>query len=592
MALSHFLFWLYQRIVRILWPSRGLLIQQPLSPDQLQLLGVPTTPVLQDPVSPQPSPANPSSLQANRVRSAAAVQRFQDGLRNFRIRSSVENSHFFISEPILKHLVDDTVYDILASSNNVDRYVQIISQHAVKLFAVLIDMKREDCITQILDEGIRDSDLPFRQALKFDGSTRLATTHEVPIMALQFWDSMSLESLEIKQYRVLSPVFRTHEHYDLLEKNILPFVPHNAEPDSWPKVAGGFGEVYPVCIHQSHHEFGQGDLPVAVKRMFHANDFYHERKAYRDLGPSAHPHIIELLFTYQYRKKFHLVFPWATGTLKDYWKINANPVISSAFFWWAIQQMAGIASGLAYFHDFKDPRTGAPRFGRHGDIKAENILRFPLTYCPGILKIADLGLARIHSENSRSNVDPNSVDHSPTYCPPDAKRKCKISRKYDIWSLGCMYLDWVSYLLLGYQAIKDFSNLRLEGSTSEYAEFRQDTFYTANGEIVNPHVFVWVNKLKQHPRCSQMLHDILDVIMKKMIVILPEVRGSSQDVTQAFERILIHAQQDENYLAGPNLVTESPPAPRLSCCAAEFRGRGVPRTRDSWSTTKARTWNF
>ncbi|KAL2824962.1 kinase-like domain-containing protein [Aspergillus pseudoustus] len=570
--------------------------QQP--PDQIQHFGGPPETSPPPPLPPDHASSS-SSLRADDNNLITGLQQLQEGLKNLRIRSSVESSHMFISEPALQRLVGDTVHDLLrdllgdveVEAASVDRYAQIISQEAFKLVAVFVDVKKEDRIIGLLDEGLRDSDLPFAKVSRFDESTlALTTKHGVPINSLKSWDSKSLENLQIKQYRVLSPVFRRHEHYELGEHEILPFVHHDTESDSWPKVAGGFGEVYPVRIHRDHHDFGQGDLPVAVKRMFRAGSFKHEQKAYLDLGPSAHSYIIDLLFTYQYRKKFHLVFRWATGTLKDYWEINANPVINPPFFTWNIQQMTGLASGLGYIHEFKDPKTGAPRFGRHGDIKAQNILRFPFPCSPGFLKIADLGLARVHSEDSRYNSDPKNVRCSPTYSPADMKRGRPVSRKFDIWSLGCMYLDWITYLLLGYKAIKEFSDLRLDGSTSEFAEVREDTFYTANGEIVNPHVFVWVNKLKRQRHCSQMLHDILDLIMKKMILIPPEMRSSSQDVTRALEQILARAQQDENYLVGPNPITGWTHAPRGSCCAAEFRRTQAPSTRETWQTPKSRTW--
>ncbi|KAL2861649.1 kinase-like domain-containing protein [Aspergillus pseudodeflectus] len=324
--------------------------------------------------------------------------------------------------------------------------------------------------------------------------------------------------------------------------------------------------------------------------MFYASHFKLEQKAYQDLGPSAHPYIIDLLFTYEYRKNFHLVFPWATGTLLEYWQMNPIPVITAAFLTWTIQQMTGIASGLAYLHEFKDPRTGELRFGRHGDIKAQNIVRFPSSLGPGILKIADLGLARVHGKDSRSNVDPKSVRCSPTTSPPDALRGCRISRKFDIWSLGAMFLDWTSYSLLGNRAIAQFSDLRLQGSTSVWPEFRQDTFYTANGEMVNPHVVAWVDKLKRLPRCSQMMHDILDLIMKRMILIDPEMRCSAREITQHLEHILARAQEDQEYLAGSNPVPKFPPIPMRTSCAADLRTSQVARTRGPWSTPKSRTW--
>ncbi|KAJ0417850.1 kinase-like domain-containing protein [Aspergillus carlsbadensis] len=475
-------------------------------------------------------------------------------LKDSRVRSAVEQSRLFFPEPILKRLVKEHVRDVLANDlkiepARVEHYARIISQDAPRLFAIFVEAKKEDHIIQILNEDIRDPDLPFVKITSVDGlSLTLVTKRGTPINTFKTWEPKMLENFEIKQHRALSPVFSRHQHYELGEHDILPFVTNYAESNSWPKVAGGFGEVYPVRIHRDHHLFGPDDLPVAVKRMFYASNFKLEQKAYHDLGPSAHPYIIDLLFTYEYGNNLHLVFPWATGTLLQYWQTSPNPVITPVFFTWTIQQMAGIASGLAYLHEFKDPTTGESRFGRHGDIKAQNILQFASSVGPGIFKIADLGLARVHSKDSRSDVDPKSVRCSPTYSPPDALRGCRISRKFDIWSLGAMLLDWCTYSLLDHRAIAQFSDLRLRGSTSFYPEFRQDTFYTANGEMVNPHVALWVDRLRQLPECSQMMHDILDLVMKRMILIMPEMRSSAREITQRLEQILARAQEDEEYL--------------------------------------------
>ncbi|CEL05107.1 hypothetical protein ASPCAL06227 [Aspergillus calidoustus] len=503
-----------------------------------------------DPEAPQEMTDSASDLDES------STARLRRRLKESRIRSHVEQSHFFIPSPTLQRLVSKSVHDILVDdlqveAESVTRYAEIISQRAARLFAILVGLQKEHDIIKLLDEGIKDNNLPFIRVTKLEESnTILVTKQGAPIHTLKTWDARTLQNIAVKQYRVLSPVFCRHAHYELDGSDILPFVEDDTELESWPEVQGGFAEVYPVRIHRDHHQFGQNDLTVAVKRTYLASDFRSERKAYLDLGPSAHPHIIDLLFTYEYRKSFHLVFPCAAENLRNYWQTNPNPVLNPQFFTWTVQQMTGIANGLAYFHEFEDRKTGETRFGRHGDIKAENIFRFPSPLGPGILKIADLGHATIHSNLTQASEDPKTVKCSPTYSPPDALRGWLITRKFDIWGLGCLYLEWITYLLLGNQAITDFSNKRLERSTT-YPELWEDNFYTAHGEVVNAHVVVWVDKLKRLPHCSQMMHDILDLITTKMIVIVPEMRSSAQEISQHLKQFFTRAQEDENYLAGP-----------------------------------------
>jgi serine/threonine protein kinase len=126
--------------------------------------------------------------------------------------------------------------------------------------------------------------------------------------------------------------------------------------------------------------------------------------------------------------------------------------------------MAGIASALSSIHNFtvtyplsvdgpgnvrlqKDAKLSVEKseelYGRHGDIKPENILWFQETPDTddeaGILQIADFGLGRFHGRESRSNVHPDGVVGSPTYEPPECKLHRPVSRAYDIWSLGYLY---------------------------------------------------------------------------------------------------------------------------------------------------------
>jgi serine/threonine protein kinase len=107
-----------------------------------------------------------------------------------------------------------------------------------------------------------------------------------------------------------------------------------------------------------------------------------------------------------------------------------------------------------------------PIFGRHGDIKPQNILWFPDTKptpdapVNGVLKLSDFGLTKYHRNSSRSKDQATSVEVSPTYRAPEVDVKKYISRSYDIWSLACTYLEFASWLLLGPRAIDDFARRR------------------------------------------------------------------------------------------------------------------------------------
>lgn len=51
---------------------------------------------------------------------------------------------------------------------------------------------------------------------------------------------------------------------------------------------------------------------------------------------------------------------------------------------------------------------------------------------------------------------------SPTYKGPEYDVNEEISQSYDMWSLGCIYLEFATWLLRGWPGVHVFSSLRLE----------------------------------------------------------------------------------------------------------------------------------
>jgi serine/threonine protein kinase len=115
--------------------------------------------------------------------------------------------------------------------------------------------------------------------------------------------------------------------------------------------------------------------------------------------------------------------------------------------------------------------------GRHGDLKPENILWFKSYDSTdqssfGVLKISDFGLTRFHGTRSKSRTESFAV--SPTYRPPEYDVAMMVSQGFDIWSLGCVLLEFVTWYLLGGEGVENFSG---ERERDDVSEFRQDVFF-------------------------------------------------------------------------------------------------------------------
>jgi serine/threonine protein kinase len=217
---------------------------------------------------------------------------------------------------------------------------------------------------------------------------------------------------------------------------------------------------------------------------------------------NTHKHLICLLTTWEQNDSFYLLFPCAQCDLLKYWadmtrnpsgasKICDNTDSTIDLVRWISEQCHGIAEGLCRIHKytFQSPED-APQpterdrealYGRHGDIKPENILWFPSvgSSSRGTLVISDFGCGVFNSWRSRSKQPAEAAPNTPTYRPPEADIKgATIGRSWDIWSLGCVYLEFLTWLLGGTELFDKFCDYRLESTPRFDPEFKFDMYFS------------------------------------------------------------------------------------------------------------------
>ena len=158
-------------------------------------------------------------------------------------------------------------------------------------------------------------------------------------------------------------------------------------------------------------------------------------------------HIARLLTTYEHNDvdqnnlTFNMIFPRATTNLERYLRDPTLGLGQSNFanifaaqIW---QEVAGIANGLHKIHNMDG------RWAVHLDLKPENILVDidPRSRQPRLM-IADFGIAMLRDPRRHgSRVQGGGGDEA--YAPPERDG----DRKYDIWSLGCILLEVLTYAL-------------------------------------------------------------------------------------------------------------------------------------------------
>lgn len=200
----------------------------------------------------------------------------------------------------------------------------------------------------------------------------------------------------------------------------------------------------------------------AVKRLkpnYRSDEiFKQEVLTLKRLSSQDHAHLMKLELTYLYQERYHLLFRWADGNLRDYWERYPEPSNiprTHEFATWVSGQWLGLAEALMAIHecppdsdvtadDEADVLAPQRTNGRHGDIKPENILWFQShergsdrSPFGGRLVISDFGLTEFHRDET-GLVSPMNVANSPTYRAPEYDVSETISQSYDIWTMGCV----------------------------------------------------------------------------------------------------------------------------------------------------------
>ncbi|ETS03201.1 kinase-like protein [Trichoderma reesei RUT C-30] len=424
---------------------------------------------------------------------------------------------------------------------------------SLKILATLIMIERVEHIIVFLELGIRDDKLP------------LPLDHQAEIF--WNWSAHEIETFCEKQYVVIAPVFdfRAIKHVEWKKNFRMPFL----EKLEW-KRSGAHGEIAQIRIHPDHQvlendlNLGSKTRRLALKR-FKVQVQYHEFKQERDAlirfrsAENEHKNLIKLLLSYSRGGKHYLVFPWAQGNLVEFWKNTFNNPKSGRHSMWLIQQCFDISDALTKVHGSTERLSEEARagmLGRHGDIKPENILYFgepDSGEC--YLVVADFTLMRFHSTDTVHYTDATRVDFSRTYRPPEVMQasKVRIDQSYDVWTLGCVYLEFVTWYLIGYHAIREENFGSPTGDLLDnFQALRKRE--EGNYEVSDDKFFYyyagypkWIRMLHRNEHCSNAMHDFLSLIENHMLVPLPSKRYAMSQVRDALGRIATKCQRDDDY---------------------------------------------
>ncbi|KAF5253767.1 hypothetical protein FANTH_1460 [Fusarium anthophilum] len=266
-------------------------------------------------------------------------------------------------------------------------------------------------------------------------------------------------------------------YHDFHRRTILPWCRLDESEIGLGKLGGyitggGYGTIKPIVIDKSSHDFDQvlRGVKSATKSIFalktlRLEDRYvydNEVEGLQRFKGVGHRHIIQLLATFELHDRYHMILPWASCNLYEFWKSDPFSETGNRdldVIRWMSTQTLGLLAALDAIHN----PQGVQFYGRHGDIKPENILWFEMDDEPhGLLVLADFGLTKFHRERTRSRTKNTTVGYTYTYAPPEIDIEGGfISRSSDIWSFGCVLLEMVCWLLGGWELCEVFSYARL-----------------------------------------------------------------------------------------------------------------------------------
>ncbi|KAF9634156.1 hypothetical protein BFW01_g5051 [Lasiodiplodia theobromae] len=466
----------------------------------------------------------------------------------------------------------------LGATRKIDSsYVDYVYNNCRNLFAILGYIGEAPAVCTFIDEGLTDEDLPF----VYQPATCALTRRDGnEIQSARHWQIAARFAFVKDQWHILTPIFSDKDHHKLHDQAILPFT-HEKQVDK-----GAYSEVFEATIHHAHHSWHQGHIPVAlsvaIKRLhvYNEEDFEKERTILVAIEAKQNNHLVKLLFSYEHKGSYHLVFLRAKGNLRDFWEQNPQPQFTRDMVLWSLRQMIGITQGLQIIHTFEvsiplsvteietdtpqgkakmSVSNGEERYGRHGDLKPENILCFEKS-AGVVCQIADFGLGRFHGRDTRTKAAPYTISSSPTYEPPECHIYLPVSRAYDLWSLGCLFLEWVSWMLNGWNGVEKFADFRMEESIilNSEGKIKDDYFWTLvidgnnRDACVRNGVEQWVLSLRAHPRCSKLIHDLLGLIMRDLLCIDPRLRSKAAMLNNSLRRLFSDAERDDGYALDPS----------------------------------------
>ena len=292
--------------------------------------------------------------------------------------------------------------------------------------------------------------------------------------------------------------------------------------------SGAFGRVYEVQNKTTGQLFAMKKIPW---NQFKPDADSARLRILREIDimrKLRHQHIVRYCGSFSTRDGFAIVMqPSAVATLADLFKSPEAIVpqlgLVQHFLPDALTlSMSCLASAVDHLHMMSIS---------HNDIKPRNVLLLPevsSTQNGWQIFLADFGISEpyhVNAKETRCQADGKAAAGTPRYHAPEVQCRSGSEtigwsgHKADIWSLGCIFAEVLTFALKGKSGLQSFESFRAtnEGNTAYYKSLNSTQ--------------EWLNYLEQLPDCqesqnhTQAIIDLTRIMLDKNPQNRPTARG-------------------------------------------------------------------
>lgn len=451
--------------------------------------------------------------------------------KNYADKSFIPNDDFdaAFTKPVLEHYAGHLLGDVGAGRSHLAE----LYQNYRKTIAILVLMDYENSFVNFWAlKDYSDESLPI-------GQERLAEI-DPDLSPCPLWVQFN----EL-QHLFLAPPFRLEpEPMDWSEQFVLPFLEKKY------KGRGNFSTVYRIKIHPAYDQLGYdycGEQEVPHRAPFQSEgklipkqphsyalkqlksteetgkvrkdsiiEWQNEVRANVVVRKQEHQNIIPLLHSHIYGPHCNLIFPLATYNLKEFYLNQKHPQPGEPRLRF-IEKITRLVPALGTIHhggDDSDAPSHGTKVGYHRDIKPDNILVFGKSQR---FMISDLGLMKFHEikgDKPDYTGEVSSTGISAYAAPECGVQGKKVGRAADIWSMGCILAEAITWCVCGHLGKVEFDRKRM--TRDEIDGYEENRFFkrtrSSSTTLLKLEVVAWFNEIRERSDGDPLISECLELV--------------------------------------------------------------------------------